>query len=493
MIVAIVIAYAAFVAGAVALRCIRGLRAIEHAREGRARVRRIRDAGFAPDIRVVLLLPMLREQSQVAALLAHLDRLEFPPERLTLVPITSAVETAQNAEMAAAAARIVADLRRGERGIAFLWRHSAYYSTARLSELARMDPGEAERSLAADASKPGTADVLRTLLARITCRAAVVPLHYPHVRGNKASQMNYALDTLRERGAFDDPERTYVGVYDADSRPHPLALVSLAVAAAEERAPAFQQYPIYLDGTARTTSLMENEAWLQSARSVCVEYAGQLAVNAAIERGVEGRTFTYCIGHGEFLRADWLLRMRFPERQAIDDLPTGIALSLARMKIVPLPFFDFCTVPHGIFDFIRQTGTWFSACLDSAGPLELARTHFGPVSRVRAARLRAEQTISNLRWTIRGPVRAALLLAAILSASWPATALLVAIWTIESRLLWAVTARLLASHDGTEHLPRIPFRPSAILRAPLKSIGPCLHLMRRLRRTATTEYKTARA
>ena len=47
-----------------------------------------------PEIQAILLLPMLREQENVAPLLQAVDALVFPSDRLLVVPITTERETA---------------------------------------------------------------------------------------------------------------------------------------------------------------------------------------------------------------------------------------------------------------------------------------------------------------------------------------------------------------------------------------------------------------
>ncbi|MET0404991.1 MAG: hypothetical protein ABW123_21425 [Cystobacter sp.] len=478
-------------------------------RQGSQRIKRIVEAqqqvarewasAPTPTIQVVLLLPMLREQSNVRELFTAVNQLDFPSEHLLVVPVTTERETADQAGRESAAEALLADLEAGRQGARFLWTHSRRFPVRKLrawvQTYQRGEEGKREvrESLQASLRQPSTRSCVEGLLAEGALRAPFHHVHFPGMRGNKATQMNHALDVLRERGVFQNPERTYVGVYDADSRPPRLSLASLALAAREDPAPAFQQYPIYLKDADRLGPLMRNEAWLQTARSLCVEYPRQLEVNEALLQGREaGRTFTYCIGHGEFLRADWLLRAHFPELQPIDDLPTGYMLSLARQRIVPLPFFDFCEVADSLPEFFHQTSTWFAGQSDFRDPLERAERYFGAVPRARAWRGRAEQALANIQWASTGPLRLLLVAACLVTGAWPGALALVASFALETTVWWRLSLRLVEAHAEAGHLPRAGFQWSAVVRPLFTAVGPCTYLLRKLFAQQLPTYKTER-
>ncbi|MDC0710268.1 glycosyltransferase family 2 protein [Stigmatella sp. ncwal1] len=484
-----------------ALWCWRqgGLRVAHIAREQREVAREWSAGPPPPTIQVVLFLPMLREQGNVRDLFEALNRLDFPAEHLLVVPITTERETADQADRTRAAQALLEDLEARRTGARFFWKHSRSFPVRKLSAwvktFQRDEEGrrEVRAALQSALEQPTTRECVERALAEGASRAPSFHVHFPGVRGNKATQMNHALDVLRERGVLAHPERTYIGVYDADSRPHPLSLASLALAAHKDLAPAFQQYPIYLKGAERLGPLMRNEAWLQTARSLCVEYPRQLEVNRALLQGrMAGRTFTYCIGHGEFLRADWLLRARFPELQPIDDLPTGYMLSLAGQRIVPLPFFDVCEVADSLPEFIHQTSTWFAGQSDYRDPPARAARHFGPIPLVRAVRGRVEQVLANVQWATLGLVRLGVLGACLLTGSWAAGLVVLMAFTLEAAVNWGLALRLVEGHLDAEHLPRLAYRWSSVARPLFSSVGPCTYLLRRLFAQELPRYKTER-
>jgi len=229
---------------------------------------------------------------------------------------------------------------------------------------------------------------------------------------------------------------------------------------------------------------------MQTGHAASVEIPRQLAVNQAIRQGnISGPTFTYCIGHGEFLRSDWLLRARFPEKPPIDDLPTGIMLGLAGQQIVPLPLMDLCTVPARPADLVRQTANWFDAQLDFEGPHVRAQKVFGSVPVARSLRARFELYFCNATWAAYGPICFIAVLASILSGTWYVFATILGAIMIEAILVWSVGASFSKLHG------LIPpnFTVAAFTRELLRSAGPCLGLIRRITRFDAPFFKTERS
>ncbi|WP_157872044.1 hypothetical protein [Gloeothece verrucosa] len=449
-----------------------------------------------PCIKIILFLPMLGEQENVAPLLAAINALSFSVDRVLVVPITTEREEVTQLQKEKAVEALVKDLKAGHRGNVFLWKHSSNFATHRLQSWAKdflTKPQVVENTIKQFIKRPSTKDIIEQVIKEIDFRFPILHIHYPNIHGNKASQMNYALNVLSEQGRITTPDSTYIGVYDADSRPSRLSLIALSIAANKERSAAFQQYPVYLQDTDNLDLFMKNEAWLQTARSVCIEIPRQLQINAELTQGKRyGRTFTYCIGHGEFLRADWLLKAGFPESTPIDDLPTGIMLSLAEQKIVPLPFFDFCSVPNHIFDFIRQSATWFEGQSDYKHPYERAAIYFSSPAKFRHIRGLFEQAMANILWAATGPMRILVLLVTLLTGMWLIAGAIIGFFFLEAWTRWSLTRLLLDSHLYSDDLPRWPFALSSVTRPFLKSVGPCLYLLRKLVASETSGYKTER-
>jgi cellulose synthase/poly-beta-1,6-N-acetylglucosamine synthase-like glycosyltransferase len=464
-----------------------GMRAILNYFKGEKTLAEIADKrGFLDEeqsaaIRVILLLPMLREQSEAVELLYRMDQLDYPPDRIVLVPITTECEVAELGARIDAAERIIDDLENGGPGIASRWRYSRYFSGELIDKMQTewaSSSGDLRTKVREMVAGPTTKDVVLNHLSKWNPRCQIVHLHYPKTSGNKAKQMNFALATLKKTGVLRPDEATYVGVYDADSAPDPYTLRVLSTYARENRPVAFQQYPIYLRNCGKLSRLMRNEAILQTAHSVCVEYPRQRRVNSAIQAGRNaGPTFTYCIGHGVFFRSDWILEVGFPETAPVEDLPLGFMLSLGKKQIWTLPLFDVCTVPSSTNAFIRQTATWFEAQLEFREVIRSAYKHFDYVPTLRIARSLIEQTLTNAKWLLAGPCRVIAAIAAMVVGSWIGLLALLSACLLEARLEWGVASHLVTRISGGG---APSFDWLAVARTVLKSCGPCLVIVQRL-------------
>lgn len=444
-------------------------------------------------IRFVLLLPMLREQSEAVELLYRMDQLDYPPDRILLVPITTERERADLGARIDAAERIINDLESGGPGTVSRWRYSRYFSGELIDKMQNEWASSSEdlrTKIREMVAGPTTKEVVLDHLSKWNPRCQIIHLHYPKTSGNKAKQMNFALATLTQAGVLRPDEATYVGVYDADSAPDPHTLRVLSTYARQNRPVAFQQYPIYLRHCGKLSRLMRNEAMLQTAHSVCVEYPRQRRVNSAILAGRNaGPTFTYCIGHGVFLRSDWILKVGFPETAPVEDLPLGFMLSLGKKQIWTLPLFDFCTVPSSTNAFVRQTATWFEAQMEFREVIRSAYKHFGHVHTLRSARGFLEQMLTNAKWLLAGPCRVIAAIAALVAGSWIGLLALLSACLLEARLEWGVASHLV-SRMSVVAAPSFDWL--AVARTVLKSCGPCLVIFQRLCGLPPIRSKTER-
>lgn len=129
-------------------------------------------------------------------------------------------------------------------------------------------------------------------------------------------------------------------------------------------------------------------------------------------------------------------------------------LSLTEQRIVPLPFFDFCGVPKNIFDFFRQSATWFEAQSDYIDPYRGAAYYFKPLSKVRQVRGLLEQIEANVTWALQGPAYVILLLASIITGVWMMSAVLILLIIADAWTQWSLTHILLSSHVNCEQISK---------------------------------------
>ncbi|MEU5905184.1 hypothetical protein [Micromonospora sp. NPDC047527] len=187
---------------------------------------------------LVVLLPMLREQSVAPETIAAFTALTYPHRRAAVVVITTERETTARARHRSQLPPLAAHqpLRPEHlRGI---------FPAAQcrvVAEHVNATPHAERLTILTERfdTEPTTAEVVAALAAnQPPDRLPLVHLHQPDVGGRKAGQLNFALDHLdqalgplgwHETG---DAESTFVVVYDADAIPDARTLYAFAAATA---------------------------------------------------------------------------------------------------------------------------------------------------------------------------------------------------------------------------------------------------------------------
>jgi cellulose synthase/poly-beta-1,6-N-acetylglucosamine synthase-like glycosyltransferase len=344
---------------------------------------------------ITLLLPVLREQSAIADTLAHFARLDYPKQRLRVVIVTTEREEAERSRCLEQIEAIARMLREGaapeDVTAQFPGLGAPSVVTPVLSRMLAADPAALRQALASIPSTWACAaarvDELNASLGEPVFRR----IHYPFTRGVMAHQINYATRYLFEvvdEGI--DPDRLYVGVYNADSRPDPHTLRALAAMyrADPSGTIAAQQYSAYRLATSEMGPLsalvLHAAALWQTRWALTVEMERARRTSRLLAAPPDTRAsplkllfmlpFNYAIGHGLFVRLrELVLQNYFPESTPNEDAPFGYFLLLAKIPLRPLPCLDEGEVPRNIRSLVAQQAGWFRGPFQAPTYVRLAR------------------------------------------------------------------------------------------------------------------------
>ncbi|MET8183935.1 hypothetical protein [Streptomyces sp. NPDC005336] len=451
------------------------------------------ETGEAPWL--VVLLPMLREQTTAPQTVAAFTALDYPRGRAAIVVITTERETSARAghrgQLAALAAQSPlspAQLR-------------GLFPTARCREVTETvnaaRPADRLRVLTElfDA-EPTTAEVIAALADCPPGGALpLVHLHQPDVGGRKAGQLNFALDHLKQvlgqLGWSEDEHAhdTYAVVYDADAVPDRRTLEAFATMATAHRAARAGKAPALIQQqrlpllarrpfpTGPAGLLLAGEWVYQLRRSLGIELARvrlhRFLTASRLPEAVRMwlRPMVYAVGCGMAVHLPAVRALGgFPE--PMEDLGTGHRLSLlgadltaTSVAVLDEPY----TEPSGL------TNLHALAFTASARPDRhtAAVAHLPTaISRPAKAVLVAREWVDEAAWLLGAPLTAA----AVVSAWWAGP-----VWTAVAAagvLLHGpvTTARLLAQAPGLHSavnppppvgpLPRTsPAHPAALIAA----------------------------
>ncbi|HEU4507286.1 MAG TPA: glycosyltransferase [Pyrinomonadaceae bacterium] len=360
------------------------------ARRLRAEAQQVTGAGG--DVRFVVILPMLREDSIVARTMGQFLKAIKNGLPVSVVVATTAREVQHRDSVVK---EIEASLGNG------------HLDLSRISSLARTVLNEADaesfrrlltqKPIAASRAqaflhehlRTDTGSVARKLLPELNQaagREAFFHVEAPAEMQGKVGQMNAAVSFVKAQ-VNGDARKVYVGVYDADSTPDQRVFDALRRVVgkreAEEMAPPgiFQQVSCYcqnlssLKGVVGAISFADAVA--QTRWAVGFEYPLYEHYARTVQQGAD-RRLVYCVGHGCFVSLELLTRIGgFPTCSPNDDLALGYLASVAGIEVQPVPVLDFCDVAPNPFASIRQSRFWYLGSARFDKDIAFFRRQFG--------------------------------------------------------------------------------------------------------------------
>ncbi len=195
----------------------------------------------------------------------------------------------------------------------------------------------------------------------------IVHLHGNYVNGTKSTQLNFALEKIKELLPENAYCTSYVGVYDFDSRPNLDVLGDLQKIAYHQKYPEIvQQVPINLKNFTSLTRNKNHIMMLHCCQSMIRSVGIELASLILHAKGLF--VPLYCMGAGMYIRLDALLENgAFPE--PVDDLTLGYRLYLKGKRFALLPKYNSVEIPNSVKELVKQdTGIFKGVC---SGLLEL--------------------------------------------------------------------------------------------------------------------------
>ncbi len=295
------------------------------------------------EARVYVLVPLLREQERVSALLERWQAILAAEPALTLVLLT----------------------------------------TAREQQESPTGAHETMQSLAADGR-------LRALIE--SDRA--IHLHYPAFNRTYGEQVSWGVRELRESARAED----YLLLTNADSRIERGGIGELLQAVGERR-PCAQQSALFLANLAEVGAIPAAEALLQSSWTLETELFRYLAGSGAV-RWLPPRLadawYQHTVGHGLLISMGLLDSLGgFPSPAAgLEDSALGYMIRARSAHVHPLRRLELADAPPSVRALLRQRATWVR------GPLGAIGYH---PSTARERMLVAQSLYDGVRWALSVP------------------------------------------------------------------------------------------
>jgi hypothetical protein len=305
----------------------------------------------------VILVPLLREQKVIKETFAFLLSLDYSSEKLKIIIIT----------------------------------------TERENEEKKLNK-----------NRPSTIDIVKQAvpeLNKIQNKNVFFHIHYPFGKGAKSDQLNYALHVLyKEKPQNFKKKNLYIGLYDADSKTNKNVLKVLATDAEKNNFPIIYQQPsIYL----KNFNLLPNNfsgLFMKSFALWQTRYSLGYEVPMFLKSPIIARrrlgVMQYCIGHGLFIRADFLKKVGFFPTP-IEDTRLGHILSYLKKEIRLLPLFEIIEVTNKIKILLKQTGVWYWGESRIIEDFKIAN-QIEKIDKIKAFFLIIYKSLRNFLWATEG-------------------------------------------------------------------------------------------
>lgn len=169
--------------------------------------------------------------------------------------------------------------------------------------------------------------------------------HYPKTKGNKSSQMNYALEQIKK----DCNDDTYISVFDFDSKPELDTFDNLNKVYMYKKADVINQVPLNIknfETTSKKSIIMMIYAFQHLVRSIAIEKLKLLICSLT-----KFKIPQYCMGACMHIRYKVLVENNFFPI-FVDDLTLGYRLSIKGYKFSFLPSLNLSLIPNNIKGYV---------------------------------------------------------------------------------------------------------------------------------------------
>ncbi len=188
-----------------------------------------------------------------------------------------------------------------------------------------------------------TREVVNKEIKRIKDKRFIT-YHYPEINGNKSSQMNYAVDKIKEE--INNYQDVFISVFDFDSRPDLNTFNDIMIVNKKKNPDVIQQLPLNIKNYHTSNIIMMLYSLQHLVRSFAIEKAKLLISSLTFIKVPQ-----YMMGACMHIRMSTLLNNNcFPI--FVDDLTLGYRLSIKGCKFAYLPNDNLCLIPNDLSGYL---------------------------------------------------------------------------------------------------------------------------------------------
>lgn len=320
------------------------------------------------NFRIVILIPVLREQDIITNCLKIFTRLQGKPEIIYITTEKEKYDKIANLEILKSLKEII--LKTQTKNI-FIEILVGYFPRNKILNIynARKNFDNAEKYwdyiLKEYDQLKSTKQILINYLKNNKIRCKNVRLiNYPYKDGLMAHQLNYACNQLLHTT---NPEKTFILVYNADStiEPNILEIFSTKIKSGER---VILQSSLFLTNytsfSKKYRGLILKCIALAQSRWTLIHEISRIR-NQYKQNWQHFYESAHVVGHGTCVRLDTLMSVGgFPSKFTNEDLALGYFLALKGERICPVTVLENAESPSSILSVITQYTTWFYGAVD---------------------------------------------------------------------------------------------------------------------------------
>ena len=326
---------------------------------------------------------MLREQSIVKETLEYFSNLNYPKNKLHIYVVTTQREVKEKEDNYILVNDLVKDISKGLTTSVLFSKYGNLFPLADLELISGKLRGKSKAEIETEVwnlykTMPTTNELAKQYADVINQRAklsVIKVFDYTNPSGVMGHQINFLIDHLDEN--LQNRDSAFFAIYNADSRPNRSTLTSVNNAVL-----AFEKHTNYSPKVIQQSSLFEyanpieksfliksylySSSVFQSKWTLIHELSrlryqseSTLKINPNDFKSLLKSRLSHCVGHGLFIRYDFLSASRIPTETVNEDLPYGFYQSCMGEPIVPIPMLEISDSPVSVKSLINQKRVWF--------------------------------------------------------------------------------------------------------------------------------------
>lgn len=308
------------------------------------------------DVKILIVIPALREQDIIIQTLQHFLKITEFFTNVKILVVTTQKEEYEKENSLYLKNDLIKDIKNNVDIKRLINTYNKILSTNEIKDILSCEKDKDIGKIVNDKIKNSrtTNKIVNDFIVKNKLEEKIYHFHYPNNEGIMADQLNYVLKNFK----FDDEDKYYYSVYNADSLPNKKTISEVIETINKNNYPkVIQQYSVPLINWNELSTLMKGFAIYQS--------------NFELRYGLLNSHFpskylyTYVVGHGMYVRVDTLKEIGgFENKYWCEDIYMSLVLRSKNIPIYPISNLEIMQSPQYLSILTKQNAVWFKTSFE---------------------------------------------------------------------------------------------------------------------------------